>query len=90
MSSLTDFVGGGIKSVQRGTITVLTTATATVSAVNTAKSVLHYLGITGIYVSASWDGPANARIALTNSTTITATGLGYTNVDVSYELVEYY
>lgn len=85
MSSLTDFVGGGIKSIQRGTITSsnpATTTTATISAVNTNKTMLNYLGAS----------IANARITLTDATTITLT-IAYefaVNTSVSYEVIEFY
>lgn len=95
MSTLTQFSGGGIKSIQRGTISITnpsTSATATVTSVNTAKSLLTYLGQTGYYSGSSTDGVSDIRIVLTNSTTITATvyatSLGVP-VIVSYELVEY-
>lgn len=80
-----------IRSIQRGeiTLTTLTTGTATVSSVNTAKSDLTYLGCTA-------NGSAVqtiVRIVLTNSTTITATranvGAPDTSV-VSWQLVEYF
>jgi hypothetical protein len=95
MSTLTQFSGGGIKSIQRGTISITspnTTATATVTSVNTAKSLLTYLGQTGYYGGTGVDGISNVRIALTNSTTITATTFTIPNAGglaVSYELVEY-
>ena len=96
MSTLTQFSGAGIKgNVQRGTITInigSTTATATVTSVNTLKSVLTHLGQTGYYSSTSSDGLGNVRISLTNATTITATAGANPNATaftVSYELVEY-
>lgn len=74
----------GIKSIQRGVIVMSAlTGTATVAAVNVAKAELRVLG---------WDNSTQGvRIALTNSTTITATivsSAGTTNV--SWELTEWY
>jgi len=97
MSSLTDFVGGGIKSIQRGTIVIAagvsSSQTATVTAVNVNKSMLNYLGVTGYYSAANIDGIGNVRISLTNSTTVTANAIAIPNVTaytVSYELIEFY
>lgn len=85
---------GGIKSIQRGTITITTnntSATATISAVNTAKTELRYLG-GGNYDIAP--GAVFGRIVLTNSTTITASpsssGTLNASVIVSWELTEWY
>jgi hypothetical protein len=95
MSTLTQFSGGGIKSIQRGTISITSpnsTATATVTSVNTAKSLLTHLGQSGYYSASSTDGLGNVRISLTNATTITAAAGATPNVvsyTVSYELVEY-
>ena len=92
MSTLAQFAGSGIKSVQRGTITINAGAasnTATVTAVDTAKSVLSLLGWTAS-ANVSTSGPG--RLALTNATTITATRSGSPadTAVYSYELVEYY
>lgn len=83
----------GIKSIQRGIITVgsgVQTATATVSAVNTAKSMLTFLG----FYTAGVDTTCAPTIALTNSTTITATKYytagGVASTNVSWELIEWY
>ncbi len=74
-----------IKSIQRG---VITTATVTVSAVNTSRSKLNFLGI---YQGDGSGFNTAGHIALTNATTITKTspgGLAYSVV--SWELIEYY
>lgn len=90
MSTLTAFFGG-IKSIQRGTITIANTFgtnTSTVTSVDTAKSELRFLGQT---TNAGTD-PANqiARLELTNSTTVTATRAGGNNdTVVSWELIEH-
>lgn len=63
----------GIKSIQYGSITITgtnTTNTATISSVNTSKTVLHFLG----FYSAAKDEVMTAQsITLTDATTITAT-----------------
>ncbi|HMM52296.1 MAG TPA: hypothetical protein PKD87_11850 [Burkholderiaceae bacterium] len=79
-----------IKSIQRGTISLTsgtTSASATISSVNTAKATLTYLG------NSVGDSPATvqARIALTNATTVTATrSATSTSAAVSYEVVEWW
>ena len=86
--------GRAIKSIQRGQITIpqvggTLTATATISAVNTAKSDLTLLGWsvnTGNLVAAP-------RLELTNSTTITVTRVNVGSPDqttAAWQLVEYY
>ena len=67
--------GGGIKSIQRGTVVIgvsSTTGTATVTAVVVAKSFLSYLGFQ-IPTAGLGDNKTFARIDLTNTTTVTAT-----------------
>lgn len=79
-----------IKGIQRGTITSLasTTATATITAVNTAKSVLIHMGNHG---TASTPEHSLFSLALTNSTTVTATkGATGVTATVGFEVVEYY
>lgn len=89
MSNYSQFISG-IKSIQYGTISVTgagTTNTATVTAVNTAKSVLSNLGSTENVASET------LRLALTNSTTITATRDSAASAGtstVSFCLTEYY
>lgn len=80
MTSLASLLGSGIKSIQRGTISVAasSSATATITAVNTAKTELRYLG----------SEVNSARIALTNSTTVTATNAGGATVVVGFEITE--
>ncbi len=91
MSSLTDFVGGGIKSLQRGTITVSSASVnATVTAVNVSKSILMYLGQSGA-AGTTFDGASGVRIFLTDATTVNAScPIYFNNQVVSYQLVEYY
>jgi len=88
MSTLSQFTSV-IKSIQRGTITMVTPSTgvnATISTVNTAKTIVNYLGN-------SMDGDDSrqmARIKLTDSTTVSCNrqaNIGGTIV--SYEVIEY-
>ena len=95
MSTLSQFSGGGVKSVQRGTITISASAsaTATVNSVDVNKSLLTHLGQTGYYSTSGGEGISNVMLSLTNGTTITAVTYTTPNIVpyvVSYELVEYY
>lgn len=83
--------GSAIKSIQRGILTIgssVQTGTATITAVNTSKSTLSFLG----FYTAGVDTTTAPTIALTNGTTITGTkyytsgGLATTNV--SWEVIE--
>ena len=79
-----------VRSVQRGTITVAAaTGTLTISAVDTANSVVSYLGGTtnGADVDIS---NQLARIDLTNATTITMTKIGTGAGIFSVQCVEYW
>ena len=94
--SIGDMPGGGmIKSIQRGTLTISGSAavgTATVTAVDTSKSVLNMLG-SSIFVGVTDAADSDGRITLTNSTTITATrgnNAASQALIISYELVEHY
>lgn len=93
MSNISQFGSGGVKSIQRGVISVSSgsySATATITAVDTSKTELRFLGGYGLDVGAYTNIP---RIALTNTTTITATTVlasGATPAMVSWELTEFY
>ena len=87
-----EFWPGVIKSIQAGTISLATTtvsATATITAVTTAKSALFPVG---------WSNNLDpflaesiCRVALTNATTVTATKVGITGTDVAgYQVVEFF
>ena len=83
---------GTRKSIQRGVIalTSVTSATATVTAVNTSKARLYNLGWS---ISSGGSALDSVRVALTNSTTITATRGntgGAVDSTVSWELEEFY
>lgn len=80
-----------VKSIQTGTVTTSgNTGTATISSVNTAKSVLIYDGFGSAGPSALVE-KFFPYIALTNATTVTATQLSSssTSVVVSFTVVEY-
>ena len=83
------FPPGSIKSIQRGTISIgsgTSSATATISSVDTSKAVIENLGVRG-------NGAVPAgTIELTNSTTVTAHrgyDMGLITVH-AYQVVEYY
>lgn len=92
---------GNFAGIDRGTISIdsasANTGTATVTAVTMSRSQLAFLGSSGYLVASSPVNPShgvNARIVLTNTTTITATidTTGYTGgrtIVFSYELTEY-
>lgn len=93
----TPFGARAIKSIQRGVISLgagVTTATATITSVNTGKAQLRHLGGT----AGAEDGlrAAMVRLVLTNATTVTAVRDSAVNVDgvvtatVSWELTEDY
>lgn len=82
-------VPGSIKSIQRGVINSSGgSATATVTAVNTSKAVLSFLG----QRLTADDVRYHHELALTNSTTITAArnDTSANNAYVSWQLVEYH
>lgn len=91
-----------IKSVQRGVITLnqlTATNSATISAVNTSKSFVNFLGQGNNYTYSGLDqwqyGSHFGRLALTNSTTVTATrdmssGSCMGTLTISYEVIEFY
>lgn len=91
MSTLSQFAAGGIKSIQRGIITMSgTSTTATISSVDVNKAFVSYLGqSTG---TTSTDPTRyRARLALTSSTQVTATiGSSIGNSTLSYEVIEFY
>lgn len=90
MSTLSQFTGQKIKSIQRGVLTMTSSSlTATISSVDTSKSILYFLGNTA-YNSTS--GTGDIYIELLDSTTIRgtrSTPTGGTATLVSYQVVEY-
>jgi hypothetical protein len=84
-----------IKSIQRGTISMVSanSATATITSVNTAKTELRFLGYSSNKVSGEeWTPRYSTRLALTNATTVTATrnSTSIATTVVSYEVIEYW
>lgn len=98
MSTLSQFVGGGIKSIQRGTISITTggggsisTGTYTLSpaATDLTKCRIKNLGMTTNTPTTE----GSARIELTNTTTVTAYVYSYgvvSSVVVGFEFEESY
>lgn len=82
-----------IKSVQRGTMTGAypTDATATISAVDTANSIVVWLGVQQTNVNTNF-AVAIGSLELTNSTTVTGkqSPSGGVNMTFSYEVIEFY
>jgi hypothetical protein len=98
MSTLSQFFSGSspIKSIQRGTITIpanATSATATITSVNTSKTMINFLGYNHDTAYTSYSpNIVVPRITLTNSTTVTATkGTSHfaSVTIVSYEVIEF-
>ena len=84
--------GRPIKSIQRGVSGIASGGSSiavTISAVNTAKSELRYLGSGGANASGT---PISTTIRLTNSTTLTAeSSNGFVSGhSIGWELTEYY
>ena len=91
MSNLSEFIGGGIKSVQTGTTGTTFSTTVTINAVDTAKSFVTING-TNASVTAS-SGPPYGRAILLNSTTVQIDKLNTfssSTVTVYWSVVEYY
>lgn len=88
MSNFSQFTSGGIKSIQRGTITIdgtSLTATATISAVDPNKTFVNKLGSSTNQAG----NDVHVRLALTNATTLTLTrGLSSGQIITSWEVIE--
>lgn len=83
---VTEYWAGVVKSIQRGT---MAPGTATITAVNPAKTEVDFLGLTSTDAIPG-DNSGAMLVVLTNSTTITATeGIGVTST-VGYQVVEFY
>ena len=92
MSNLSEFIGGGIKSVQTGITATGSTATnVTINAVDTAKS---FICINGTSSNPSSNtAPSYGRAILLNSTTVQIDELNPFSsplVTVYWSVVEYY
>lgn len=86
---------GSIKGVLRGVITIAgsqPTGTATIAAVNTARTELRLLGWDTNQASAPQGNQDLPSLTLTNATTVTASRVsgGTSAVRVSWELTEFY
>ena len=101
MSTLSQFVSRSpIKSIQRGTINIVannSSATATITAVDLAKTILNFGGSSSggavfNYGGSNWSASPSARRELTSSTLVTATLAMTTRVSMttSYEVIEYF
>lgn len=93
-STYNQFISG-VKSTQSGTITLasgVTSNTATITSVNTAKTELLFLGFDCTCTPLAADGSEYPYIVLTNATTVTANrvNLNTSSVIVSWRIVEYY
>lgn len=89
-----EFYPGLVKSNQSGTIAITGTSnTATITAVDTAKSICVYLGNTSTTASSAiqYINSALVRVTLTNTTTVTGTRDGSDDAaTVGYQVVEFY
>ena len=97
MSTLTQFSGGGIKSIQRGVMGIAqhsTSVNATITAVDTAKTILNFCGCaSGNAGSSSTNFATLAYIRLASSTQVTAQATLNSQqgqISVSYEVIEYF
>ena len=85
---------GNLKSNQSGTITIASgtaSNTDTITAVDTAKSILLHLGLSTSTSTLDAGEDVKCKLALTNATTVTATRNGTsadTNI-VSYQIIEF-
>jgi len=79
-----------IKSIQRGTIQIdntATTNTATISSVDTTRSMISFLGHQSNDTTIT---SSHGSFTLTNATTVTLTRMGSANSIISsYEVIEY-
>jgi len=91
MSVLTQFGAGNIKSIQRGvtgTTNAGTPTTASITSVDTAKSILMNLGTTAVTTGTFFGG--HGIFELTNATTITFTVDAGVSCRGSWQIVEYF
>jgi hypothetical protein len=90
--SVSSSIQAGIKSIQRGTISVTgASTTATITSVNTAKAQIRNLGQYGGRVGWGENPGRLGHVALTNATTVTATRENSdANLTIAYEVTEWY
>ena len=84
-----------VKRIQKGTITIgssTKTATATITSVNTAKSVVLFSGYSNAFRNNMGYPQQDAiRLELTNATTVTASRVNSGGaITIPYQVVEYY
>lgn len=87
-----DYYPGALRSVQYGTVAMgaNASATATITAVDTTKAAVLFLGWSTTNVAAP-NGQNTATVALTNKTTVTATmDLGNDATTVGFVVIEQY
>jgi hypothetical protein len=94
MSTAEQFMGGKIKSIQRGVFSITgtnSTASVTISAVDTSKAILTSLGSSGN--GGASDASTLCYLELVDATTVRATrnqsAVSGTS-RISYQVVEYY
>ena len=87
----------GVKSIQRGTITIpasTASKTATITAVNPDKALVVFSGfVFGDHQYDSFSGNATASLTLTNATTVTASRYNTSSDDtltIPYQVIEFY
>lgn len=82
-----EYQPGAVKSIQRGTVTGAAAATLS-TAVDVTKSRLTSLGWTT--TDTALDLSINAKLVLTNGTTVTQSGGVVTNITSGFQVVEFY
>lgn len=94
--AITSYLGDGIKSIQRGTVTMdgVSAAGATITAVNMTKSILSVHGTGIIKVSSAVTATRSFQIAFTSSTQLSITsqlgGVTDATGTAMWQVVEYY
>lgn len=86
-----EYMPGVVRSVQRGTLatTASGSGSATINAVNTAKTMIDNLGFTSTSATETFS-ESGFRLSLTNSTTIDGSGQGSITRTVGYQATEFY
>lgn len=89
-----EFAASVVASIQYGSITVNapgTTGTATITSIDTARSVVAALGHSTDSPESSLGGEGSASVTLTNATTVTATkgGGGTYGITISFMVIEF-
>ena len=94
MSNFSQFMSGGIKSIQRGVITVANggnSGSSTITAVNPLKTELRLLGVDGVTAGDAIPYSLPGRIRLADSTTVQFNSVAPASnaAYVSWELTEW-